>query len=201
MLEYDRPVLNATGSLYMCYINYESSLSGWDLGIVPPDKRIRTVFLPGKSKCAVCGRGITDRDWRLYQTCDFWKCRAQHRRQQRTSREETDERERRQREEFERRVRLLRDNAAGLLGIDNPERFVSAVVPAIQRPVTCLSQERLSALDDHLKSLIAEAHEKWKASARQPSGRRGTGVCARCELQTPSHRSGGLRNVPGELLY
>ena len=28
MLEYARPVLNASGSLYMCCINYESSLKG-----------------------------------------------------------------------------------------------------------------------------------------------------------------------------
>ena len=143
---------------------HSKSLRGWDLEIVPPDKRRRTVFLPGRAKCAVCGRGITDRDWRLYQTCDFWKCRVQHRRQQRTLRTEIDEHERRQREEFERRVCLLRDKAAVLLGIDRPERFVPAVVPGTQRPVTCLPQERRSALDDHLKSLIAEAHEKRKAS-------------------------------------
>jgi len=145
-------------------VSCSGSLPGWDLGIVPPDKRRRTVFLPGKARCAVCGRGITDRDWRLYQTCDFWKCRAQRRQQQRTLRKKIDERERHQREKFERRTHLLRDKAAGLLGIDDPERFVPAVIPATQRPVTCLPQERRSALDDHLKSLIAEAHEKRKAS-------------------------------------
>ncbi len=145
-------------------INQNRSFRGWNLGIVPPDKRRRTVFLPGKAKCAVCGRGITDRDWRLYQTCDFWKCRVQHRRQQRTFRTEIDEHERRQREEFERRVCLLRDKAAGLLGIDGPERFVPAVVPAFQRPITYLPQKRRFALGDHLKSLIAEAHEKRKVS-------------------------------------
>jgi hypothetical protein len=79
-------------------------------------------------------------------------------------RKETDERKRRQREEFTRQVGLLCVNAAGRLGIDRPESFLPAVVPSIQRPVTRLSQERLSALDDRLKSLIAVANEKRKAS-------------------------------------
>ncbi len=142
----------------------DNTVIGGHLALLSPDKRRRTVFFPGKATCAVCGRGITDRDWRLYQTCDFWKCRAQHRCQQRTLRKETDERKRRQREEFTRQVGLLCVNAAGRLGIDRPESFLPAVVPSIQRPVTRLSQERLSALDDRLKSLIAVANEKRKAS-------------------------------------
>jgi hypothetical protein len=96
----------------------------------------------------------------LYQACGFWKCRIQYRQQQRTLQTKIDVQERHQREKFERRVRVLRDKAAGLLGITSPERFIPAVIPAIQRPATCLPQERRSSLGDHLRKLIVEAHDK-----------------------------------------
>ncbi len=135
-------------------------LRGWDLGMAPPVRRRRKVFLPGKARCAVCGCSITDRQWNLFQTCDCWKCRAQHRRQRRELKKETDRRQRRQQEKFNRRVRLLREKAAGVLGVDGPERFVSAVIPALRRPVTPLPEERRLALGDHLRGLIDEAQEK-----------------------------------------
>ncbi len=140
--------------------DHSKSLYGWELGMVPPKKRRRTIYFPGKAKCTVCGHGITNRDWQLYQTCDYWKCRTQHRQQQRMLQTKLDEHEQRQRNEFERRVCLLRNKAACLLGIDEPERFVSAVIPATQCPVTYLPQERRSAIGDHLEKLIIEAHKK-----------------------------------------
>lgn len=133
---------------------------GWDLGVVPPVRRRRTVFLPGKARCAVCGCSITDRQWNLFRTCDFWKCRTQHRRHRREIQKEDEKRHRLRQEKFNNRVRLLREKVADVLGIDGPERFVHAVIPALQRPVIPLPEERRSALGDHLGGLIAEAHEK-----------------------------------------
>jgi hypothetical protein len=149
-------------------VDVGGSLRGWELGIVPPERRRRTVLLPGKMRCAVCGCGISDRQWRLFQTCEFWKCKLQHRQQRRKLKKEIDERQHRQQEKFKRRVRLLRDKAAGLLGVDGPERFVCAVVPALQRPVTPLPEERRSVLGDHLRELIAEIHEKRIAYPDDP---------------------------------
>ena len=151
------------------------SLRGCDLGIVLPERTKRAVVLPGKGRCAICERKITDGEARLFQTCDFWKCRAEHRRQQRALRKEREERQRREQKEFEKQMRLLREQAAGLLGIDGPERFVPAVVPAAERPVTCLPPERRAALGDHLVQLIAEAQEKRNGS---PGGRQGDGTPA-----------------------
>jgi CDGSH-type Zn-finger protein len=144
------------------------SLSGWELGIVPPKRRRRTVLLPGKMRCAVCGCGISDHQWRLFQTCDFWKCQAQHRRQRRELKKEMEKRRQRQQENFKRRVRLLRNKAAGLLGVDGPERFVCAVVPALQRPVSPLPEERRPTIGNHLNGLIAEIREKQIAYADDP---------------------------------
>ncbi len=121
-----------------------------------PDKKRQPVFLPGKAKCVICGRGIADLDWRLYQTCDFWKCRVEHRRQQRTLQTKIDVHERRQREKFEKQVFRLRNKAASLLGIGRPEIFEPVVVPATERPLTPLPQERRSALSNHLKGLLSE---------------------------------------------
>ncbi len=68
-----------------------------------------------------------------------------------------DENERRRRRKFEKRVHLLREKSAALLEIDKPEQFLPVVVPAIRRPLTCLADERKSALADHLKKLIDRA--------------------------------------------
>lgn len=135
-------------------------LCGWDLGIIPPIRRRRTTFLPGKVRCTVCGCSISDHQWRLFQTCDLWECRAQHRRHQRALQKKIDERRCHQQEKIERRVRLLREKAAGLLGIDGPERFMCAVVPALKRSVTRLPNKRRSALGNHLRGLIAEVNKK-----------------------------------------
>ncbi len=151
------------------------SLYGWDLGMVAPGRAPPAAFLPGKAQCAICGRGITDREAHLFQSCDFWRCREERRRQQRALWKEREQRERRWREEFRKRLRLLRDEAAGLLGIDRPERFEPAVVPAVERPVTGLPPERRSALGDHLVQLTAEAIHRRRAS---PGGRRDDGAPA-----------------------
>lgn len=143
-------------------------LRGWDLGMIPPVRKKRIVFRPGKACCSVCGCGIPDSQWRLFQTCDSWRCRAQHRRQQRSLKKEIDERQRRQQEKLKRRVHLLRDKAAGLLGVDGPERFVCAVVPAIRNPVVRLQNERRTALGDHLGRLIAGVRKRRVGSPGNP---------------------------------
>jgi hypothetical protein len=149
-------------------VDVGGSIRGWELGIVPPKRRRQAVFLPGKAHCAVCGCGISDRQWRLFQSCEFWKCQAQNRRQRRELKKEIDERQHRQQQEFQSRVRLLRDKAAGLSGVDGPERFVSAVVPALWRPVTRLPEERRSGIGNHLNGLIAEVHENRIAYPDDP---------------------------------
>ena len=138
----------------------------WDLGTISPERAKRTVFPPGKARCGVCGRRISDRDWRLFQTCDFWKCRAEQRRKQRELRARREEAYRRRREELAGRIRAFRDEVAVSLGIGEPERFVPVTVPAAERPIGRLPQERLSALGDHLGQLISDAREDREESAR-----------------------------------
>lgn len=125
-------------------------------------------MLREKARCAICGRQITKLEARLYQTCDFWKCRLERRSQQRALRREKLERERRRTEELRRRLRRLRDEVAGSLGIDDPESFVPANVLASQRPVTDLSPHRRRALRDHLMQLTSEASEQRSASSPGP---------------------------------
>jgi len=135
-------------------------LRGWDLGMALPEREKPTVFPPGKACCGVCGKPISDRRWRLFQTCDFWKCQAEHRQKQRRIRNEREERYRRRREEFARRIGQFRDQVAGSLGIGEPELFVPVSVPAALRPATRLPQERLSALSDHLTQLVSAVREE-----------------------------------------
>ena len=140
------------------------TLRGWVLGVVLPERAKRASFLPGKARCAVCGCSISDCEGHLFQTCDSRKCRAEHQRQQRVLRKEREERERQQWQEFEERLQLFRDKAARLLDVDRPERYAPAVIPAVERPVTCLPLERLSALRDRLTQRIAETREKRDAT-------------------------------------
>ena len=135
-------------------------LLGWDLGLVSPVRRRRTVFLPGKARCSVCGCSITNRQWNLFQTCDFLECQAEHRRQMRVLRKEIDRKQRCQQKKFDRRVHLLRKQAAEVSGVDGPERFVCVVIPAFRCPVTPLPEERRSALGGYLRGLIVEANGK-----------------------------------------
>ena len=144
------------------------SLQGWDLGIVLPRRAKRTVFLPGKACCSVCGSPISDRRWQLFRTCDFWKCQAECRRKQRGIRKREEGAYRRQREEFARRIRQFRDNVAGSLGIGKPELFVPISVSAALPPTTRLPQERLSALCDHLTQLVSAVREEERESPQRP---------------------------------
>lgn len=137
-----------------------NELNGWDLGIAPLGKWKRPVILPGKGKCIVCGRSITDREWQFYRTCDNWKCRNMRWRRQHADRERRNERVRRHNKSFEERVYVLRDRAAVLQGIENQESYTPALVPALQRALTRLPDVRRSALSDHLNGLIAEARKE-----------------------------------------
>jgi hypothetical protein len=139
----------------------------WGLGAISPERANRTVFLPGKARCSVCGSRISDQRWRLFQTCDFWKCRAEQRRKQRELLATREEAFRRRRKEFARRLRLFRDEAAVALGVGQPERFVPVSVPAAERPISLLPQERLSVLGDHLAQLISDLREDGGEAARQ----------------------------------
>lgn len=136
-----------------------------DLGLIRPERVKRKVYLPGKARCGVCEKPISDRDWRLFQTCDFWKCRVEHRRKQRELGVRRAEEYHRRREELARRLRLFRDEVAVSLGIGEPERFVPAAVPAAERPISRLPQGRLSALGDHLGQLISDARQDRGESA------------------------------------
>lgn len=140
------------------------SLPGWDLGIALPEREKRTVFLPGKARCRVCGKQISDQDWRLFQTCDFWKCRAKQRQERRESRIRREDEYRRRREVLAKRIGQFRDEVADSLGIDEPELFVPVAIPAALRPITRLPQERLSALRDHLTRLVSGVREEEEDS-------------------------------------
>lgn len=135
------------------------TLRGWNLGILPSDKRRRAVFFPGKARCIVCQKGISDREWRLFQACSSWKCRTKQRGKQRALQKKNDGRDLRHRREFERRVSLLRHKAAGLMGIDSPGNYLPVVIPATQNPVTGYSKERLKLLKNHLKKIILEIQD------------------------------------------
>ena len=108
------------------------SLRGWDLGMAYPETRKRTVFVPGKAHCSACGAAISDHHWRLFRTCNVWKCRNEHRLNQGVEQRDRDEHKRRQWEEYESRLRKVRDQAASLSRIDQPDRFVPAVIPAME---------------------------------------------------------------------
>ena len=125
-------------------------------------------MLPGKARCAVCDCQITRVQANLYNTCDHWKCRQQHRAVRETLRKQKAERERRQREEVKRRVRNLRDKVAGALGIDRPESFAPLPVPARETAVTELPAERRDEFRDHLRELIREASKQRQASLDGP---------------------------------
>jgi hypothetical protein len=137
--------------------------------MVLPERPPRETFVPGKARCAVCGTEISDRRWRLFQTCEFWKCRVEHRSKQRALRKEVEERQRREREEFERRIGLLRAEAARRLGIDDPQSYVPAAIPAAECGLGDVAPQRPAALGRHLEQRIAEALEKRNGSP--PEGR------------------------------
>ncbi len=132
---------------------------GTDLGIVRPKRGKAKAYLPGKAQCLVCGRSISDRQFGLFQSCDFWKCRAERRRSVRVARAEAEARQRREREQFERRLRQVRDAAARLCEIEGPEKYVPMTVPALGRPSSPPQPERCEALREHLIARAIEARE------------------------------------------
>lgn len=146
------------------------TLSGWDLGMEPPRKKRPAVLHPGKEKCPVCARSITDRQWRLLKTCDHWNCRVQYRRQQRSRQKARDARRRRQQAEFEQRISVVRSQAGKLEKIDEPERYLPGIVPASERLATRLPQARRTAFVNHLKKVIDTARSHLDKSLADNDG-------------------------------
>lgn len=141
----------------------------WGVGTIRPERAKRTVYLPGKACCGVCGKPISDRDWRMFESCDFWKCRAEQRRKHREARARREEEERRGRKELAGRLCLFRDEVAVSLGVGEPERFLPVTIPASEWTISRLPQDRLSALGDHLGQLVADARKDREESARDGS--------------------------------
>jgi len=169
-------------------------LRGWDLGTISEERARRTVYLPGRALCGVCGRSIADQEWRLFGTCEFWKCRIEHRRKQRELQKRREEEYRlrrkeyrRRRKEFSTRMRPFRDEVAVSRGIGEPEVFVPVAVPAAERPISPLPKERLSALADHLTQLVGHSGADREESAphRRNDGTptaAGAGDCPRVSI-------------------
>ncbi len=143
-------------------------LQGWDLGMVRPPREKPSFFVPGKARCSVCGKSISDHEGRLFRTCEFWKCRAEYRRKRHALKKRREEEYCLRQEEFARRIGQFRDRVAESLGIDRPELFVPVSVPAAARSVVSLPEERLSALGDHLRKLVEEACEDEDESPVAP---------------------------------
>ena len=157
----------------------------------------RVALLAGKAHCAICNCQITTLQANLHQTCDHWKCRQKHRAQQRVLKQQRLERERLQQEELRERVRVYRDEVAGLLGIDEPESFAPMVVPANQSPLTNLPGKRRGDFRDHLVALISEAAKQLRAAPHGPKGVSPLGGQVPCP---PNGRSAGTINHGSEML-
>jgi hypothetical protein len=119
--------------------------------------------LPGQRRCVICERQITDQQARLHHTCDSWKCRREYRAKQPSPRRERLERALRALEELREKARRLRDEVAGLVGIERPELYVPLAIPVVERRLASLPAERPPAFREHLSEVVSEVLQAQSA--------------------------------------
>lgn len=115
-----------------------------------PNCRARFAELNKDRICLICGKPLTDRE-RIQGGCSIPECRRQLARQK----ELVELRE--QRTQVLGRATAVRADAAEVLGVDDPESYAPATVPAFSARIVPLPAARRAAFVAHLRAVIAES--------------------------------------------
>lgn len=118
--------------------------------------------LPAHQLCVSCGRPLLPHEFGG-RACDSHECRK-------VAELQRLEQERLQREALKGRVREIRDRESALAGIEEPETYWPAVIPANRSRVTNLPDRRRRAFRDHVNRLIGEAGAGLAAPSASEAG-------------------------------
>jgi hypothetical protein len=118
--------------------------------------------MPPGRQCAVCGRRLSLGE-SVAGLCSSPECRHK-------AGEPARERQRQEDAARKQRAGEFRDRQAEVLGLDEPETYRPAVIPAFRRRVTNLADRRRRAFRDHLNRLISEASESRAPSTPNDAG-------------------------------
>jgi hypothetical protein len=113
----------------------------------------------GHNVCPVCGASVSGVEARVVDdSCPCWLCRAAH--LQRTVRQIYEEKQRRTRDAARRRKEhalACRDRLAAELPITAPQELLTFALPAQQRPLVRLAENRKALFREHLERVVQEA--------------------------------------------
>lgn len=112
-----------------------------------------------RKRCNGCGKEISEHQARLYKVCDSPNCRAFYIREVHGAAQDRIELHRHEKQVFRRKVEAFRDDVAESESISEPASYSMLIVPANNRSVTRLPEERKQEFREHLRQLIEAAVE------------------------------------------
>jgi hypothetical protein len=124
-------------------------------------RRQYATMSPGQH-CKVCGRRLSLRE-SVTGFCASLECRYK-------ADESYRERQRQEQAARQQRAGELRARQAEVLGLEEPETYLPAIIPFSRRRVTNLADRRRRAFRDHLNGLISEASESRASSSPSDAG-------------------------------